>query len=60
MQKFVMIMAGGAGIRMGGETPKQFLLLNGKPVIMHTIERFLEYDNNIILLHQEETKGFIP
>lgn len=48
MQKFVMIMAGGAGIRMGGETPKQFLLLNGKPVIMHTIERFLEYDNNII------------
>ena len=47
MQKFVIIMAGGAGIRMGGETPKQFLLLNGKPVIMHAIERFLEYDDKI-------------
>lgn len=47
MQKFVLIMAGGTGQRMGSHTPKQFMLLKGKPVIMHAIERFLEYDSNI-------------
>lgn len=50
MQKFVLIMAGGAGIRMGADVPKQFLLLKGKPVVMHTIEKFLEYDENINLV----------
>ncbi len=47
MQKFVLIMAGGSGQRMGGQTPKQFMLLKGKPLLIHTIERFLEYDTNI-------------
>ncbi len=47
MQKYVLIMAGGEGLRMGADTPKQFLLLQEKPVIMHTIDRFLEYDENI-------------
>lgn len=47
MQKYVIIMAGGLGLRMGGDIPKQFLLLDGKPIIMHTIERFCEYDSNI-------------
>ena len=39
--KFVaIIVAGGYGTRMNTEIPKQFLLLNGKPVIMHTISAF--------------------
>jgi 2-C-methyl-D-erythritol 4-phosphate cytidylyltransferase len=36
----VVIVAGGSGKRFGADIPKQFLLLNGKPVLMHTIERF--------------------
>ncbi len=38
----VIIVAGGSGSRMGGETPKQFLLLGGKPILMHTVGRFAE------------------
>ncbi|HLU88048.1 MAG TPA: 2-C-methyl-D-erythritol 4-phosphate cytidylyltransferase [Taishania sp.] len=37
---YVIIVAGGSGSRMGTELPKQFHILNGKPVLMHTIERF--------------------
>lgn len=38
--RFAVIVAGGSGLRMGSETPKQFLLLSGKPILMHTIEIF--------------------
>ena len=44
MKKFVVIVAGGSGSRMGSEIPKQFLLLAGKPILMHTIRVFYEYD----------------
>lgn len=44
MEKFALIVAGGSGTRMGTEIPKQFLELNGKPILMHTIERFVDYD----------------
>ena len=40
----VIIVAGGKGLRMGGDIPKQFLPIHGKPILMHTIERFLEFD----------------
>lgn len=40
MKYFAVIVAGGSGTRMQTEIPKQFLLLNGKPVIMHTIAAF--------------------
>jgi 2-C-methyl-D-erythritol 4-phosphate cytidylyltransferase len=40
MDKAVVIVAGGMGTRMGSETPKQFLELNGRPIIAHTIEAF--------------------
>lgn len=36
----VIIVAGGSGSRMGGDVPKQFLPLDGKPVLAHTVERF--------------------
>ena len=37
-----IFVAGGSGTRMGGDTPKQFLLLDGRPILQYTIERFLE------------------
>ena len=40
MEKYVIIVAGGSGKRMGGELPKQFLLVSGKPILMHTVESF--------------------
>jgi 2-C-methyl-D-erythritol 4-phosphate cytidylyltransferase len=52
MQKSVIIVAGGIGSRMKSDIPKQFLFINGKPILMHTIEKFYQYDNsiNIILI----------
>jgi 2-C-methyl-D-erythritol 4-phosphate cytidylyltransferase len=41
MNKFAIIVAAGSGTRMGSSTPKQFLLLKGKPVVWHTIHTFL-------------------
>ena len=40
MRTAAIIVAAGSGSRFGSETPKQFLEINGKPVIAHTIERF--------------------
>ena len=42
-----IIVAGGTGTRMGGEKPKQFFLLNGKQILGHTIESFLQSYNHI-------------
>jgi 2-C-methyl-D-erythritol 4-phosphate cytidylyltransferase len=43
----VIIVAGGSGLRMGGPVPKQDLDLGGKPLIIHTLDRFLAYDQDI-------------
>ncbi len=40
-KKFLIVTAGGMGTRMGGSVPKQFLELDGKPILRLTIERFL-------------------
>jgi 2-C-methyl-D-erythritol 4-phosphate cytidylyltransferase len=40
MNRYAIIVAGGKGQRMGTEVPKQFLTVAGKPVLMHTLERF--------------------
>ena len=40
MHKYAIIVAGGKGERMGASTPKQFLELAGKPILMHTLEKF--------------------
>ena len=49
---YIIIVAGGKGLRMGGDIPKQFLPIGGRPVLMRTIERFREYsaDLQIILV----------
>ena len=44
MKKFVIIVAGGSGRRMGSEIPKQFLELCGKPILVHTIQVFYDFD----------------
>jgi 2-C-methyl-D-erythritol 4-phosphate cytidylyltransferase len=50
MKKYAIIVAGGKGVRMGNEIPKQFLILQGKPVLMHSIERFYSYDTSIEII----------
>jgi 2-C-methyl-D-erythritol 4-phosphate cytidylyltransferase len=45
--EYVIITAGGKGSRMGSDTPKQFMELNGLPVILHTIKAFADYSSNI-------------
>ncbi|MFM7636632.1 MAG: 2-C-methyl-D-erythritol 4-phosphate cytidylyltransferase [Crocinitomicaceae bacterium] len=46
----VIITAGGIGKRMDSDLPKQFLLLGTKPILMHTIELFYRFDENIEIL----------
>lgn len=41
MDKYVLIVAGGKGLRMGGDLPKQFIPMRGKPLLMHTLEAFI-------------------
>ena len=45
--KIAVIVAGGKGRRMMSDVPKQFLLLNNKPVLMHTIEAFARVDKQM-------------
>jgi 2-C-methyl-D-erythritol 4-phosphate cytidylyltransferase len=50
MDLYVVIVAGGSGKRMNIDSPKQFLELAGKPVLMHTIERFMEFNDSIEII----------
>jgi 2-C-methyl-D-erythritol 4-phosphate cytidylyltransferase len=57
MKKYAVIVAAGSGKRMGSEIPKQFLELAGRPVLMHSIGQFTEYDDTtiiIVVLPQEQ------
>lgn len=55
-----LIVAGGKGLRMGSELPKQFLPIGGKPVLMHTLEAFYRFDKRmqLILVLPREQQGF--
>ncbi len=57
---YVIIVAGGKGLRMGADIPKQFLPIGGKPILMHTIERFRGYSAqlNIILVLPKEQQPY--
>ena len=50
MIRTALIVAGGKGLRMGSELPKQFLLMAAKPVLMHTLEAFHRYDDAMQLI----------
>ena len=49
-EEYVIIVAGGKGLRMGSDIPKQFLPIGGKPVLMRTIERFREYSPTLQII----------
>lgn len=53
-ERYAIIVAGGRGLRMGGELPKQFLPLSGKPVLMRTLELFEGEVSRIILVLPED------
>ena len=50
MKDYVIIVAGGKGLRMGSDIPKQFLPIGGKPVLMRTLERFREYSPTLQII----------
>jgi 2-C-methyl-D-erythritol 4-phosphate cytidylyltransferase len=50
MNQYALIVAGGSGLRMGTEIPKQFLLLNGEPVLMHTLRKFKTCKHIVLVL----------
>lgn len=47
---YVIIVAGGKGLRMGGDIPKQFLPVGGKPVLMRAIERFHAFSASLRII----------
>ena len=50
MQKVALIVAGGKGERMNANIPKQFLLLNGTPILMHTLKQFSHFEEIVLVL----------
>ena len=55
-KEYALIVAGGKGTRIKSKLPKQFLELNGKPVLLHTLEAFYRYSEqiNIVLVLPED------
>jgi len=47
---YIIIVAGGKGLRMGSDIPKQFLPIGGKPVLMRTLERFRAYSSGLQII----------
>lgn len=60
MKRYAVIVAGGQGVRMGADRPKQFLEIGGKPILRHTIERFQAFDpkTEIILVLPDAQKDW--
>ena len=50
MNKVALIVAGGKGDRMNANIPKQFLLLNNSPILMHTIKQFSHFEKIVLVL----------
>lgn len=50
MKKSVIVVAGGSGTRMGSELPKQFIVVEGRPVLMWTLSCFIRYDAGISMV----------
>ena len=54
MKKVALIVAGGKGERMNSKIPKQFLLLNNVPILMHTIKRFANFEEIFLVLPKSQ------
>jgi 2-C-methyl-D-erythritol 4-phosphate cytidylyltransferase len=50
MKKYIIIVAGGTGRRMNNDVPKQFMLLRGMPILMHTIKKFADTFSDITII----------
>ena len=50
MKKVALIVAGGKGERMNADIPKQFLLLNDTPILMHTLKQFSHFEKIVLVL----------
>ena len=50
MQKVALIVAGGKGDRMNTDIPKQFLILNGTPILIHTLKQFSHFEEIVLVL----------
>ena len=50
MEKSALIVAGGVGKRLNSNTPKQFLILGDKPILMHTLSKFSHLDKIYLVL----------
>jgi 2-C-methyl-D-erythritol 4-phosphate cytidylyltransferase len=50
LEKYAIVVGGGSGTRMNTPVPKQFMLLDGRPVLMHTIKKFAEADLEIKII----------
>jgi len=48
--EYALIVAGGKGTRIKSSLPKQFIELVGKPILLHTIEAFISYSDNIKII----------
>ena len=56
-----IVVAGGQGVRFGGQRPKQFLDLDGVPIIVHTLRRFeqsSQIDGVVVVLPADEVVSF--
>lgn len=58
MKRYAIIVAGGSGIRMGSAVPKQFLILKGMPVLMHTLLKFQKICDEVILVLPKDQLEF--
>jgi len=47
---YAVIVAGGKGERMNSDIPKQFLELDGKPVLYHTVQKFLDFSHSLQII----------
>ncbi len=61
MERYVIIVAGGIGKRFGADIPKQFVYLAGKPILLHTLEKFYGYLSDmkiVVVLPQEQIEAW--
>ena len=60
MMRYALLVAGGKGLRMGGDVPKQFLPIGGRPVLMRTIDVFLQAypDMQLVLVLPVSQHGY--
>src|SRR5690554_6022324 len=58
MKKYAIVVAGGKGMRMGAALPKQYLPLDGIPILMRTLSAFFQYPEPIELILVIPLKDF--